>query len=93
MVTLCKWYDDQCEESAAAHQPTFSSTMSASATVSFSYPVDSSVVDFNPFESRALVIGSLSTAQDGQYQALISSLDESLNVERQMVDRLLDGGT
>ncbi|KAF8528816.1 cytokine-induced anti-apoptosis inhibitor 1, Fe-S biogenesis-domain-containing protein [Hysterangium stoloniferum] len=37
-----------------------------------------------------LVIGSLSTAQDGQYQSLIESLDQR-EVERQLIDRLVDG--
>ena len=40
----------------------------------------------------ALVIGSLATAQDGKYQSLITSLEETREVDRQMVDRLLDGG-
>ncbi|KAI0033346.1 cytokine-induced anti-apoptosis inhibitor 1, Fe-S biogenesis-domain-containing protein [Vararia minispora EC-137] len=41
----------------------------------------------------ALAIGSLSTAQDGQYQKLVSDLEASRDVERQMLDRLLDGAT
>jgi hypothetical protein len=42
----------------------------------------------------ALVIGSPSTAQDGTYPGLISELgrDSASEVERQMVDRILDGG-
>lgn len=42
-----------------------------------------------------LAIGSLGTAQDGKYQAVISSLSEISGgraVERQMLDRLVDGG-
>jgi len=39
----------------------------------------------------ALVIGSMATAQDGKYQSLINGLEETREVERQMVDRLLDG--
>ena len=43
-----------------------------------------------------LVIGSPSTAQDGTYPSLISELErDSANVsevERQMLDRILDGG-
>ena len=39
----------------------------------------------------ALVIGSLSTAQDGKYQSVLESLDHR-EVERQLIDRLLDGG-
>jgi hypothetical protein len=42
-----------------------------------------------------LAIGSLTTAQDGKYQALVSNLVASATdktVERQMLDRLIDGG-
>jgi hypothetical protein len=39
-----------------------------------------------------VVVGSLSTAQDGKYQALVSSLESFGQVERQMLDRLLDEG-
>lgn len=39
-----------------------------------------------------LAIGSLATAGDGRYQSLISNLQEGRQVERQMLDRLLDGG-
>jgi hypothetical protein len=44
-------------------------------------------------KESALVIGSLTTAQDGKYQSLITGLEETREVERQMVDRLLDGAT
>ncbi|QRV73199.1 Fe-S cluster assembly protein DRE2 [Ceratobasidium sp. AG-Ba] len=48
----------------------------------------------------ALVVGSLGTAQDGRYQALITELSQSEDlkslgsdaVERQILDRILDGG-
>lgn len=40
----------------------------------------------------ALAIGSLATAEDGKYQSLVSSLEGNGRVERQMSDRLLDGG-
>jgi hypothetical protein len=40
----------------------------------------------------ALVIGSLSTAQDGKYQRVVSELEASRQVERQILDRLLDRG-
>jgi len=40
----------------------------------------------------ALAIGSLVTAEDGKYQRLISNLEENRKVERQMLDRLVDGG-
>jgi anamorsin len=41
---------------------------------------------------KSLVIGSLSSARDGKYQALISELEGDATVERQMLDRLVDGG-
>jgi len=41
----------------------------------------------------ALVIGSLSTAQDGKYQRIVSELEATRQVERQMLDRLLDRAT
>jgi len=44
-------------------------------------------------KSPALAIGSLATAQDGQYQRLVSDLESSRAVERQMLDRLMDGAT
>lgn len=44
----------------------------------------------------ALVIGSPSTAQDGTYPSLINELERDTanvsEVEKQMVDRILDGG-
>ena len=43
-------------------------------------------------KGTALAIGSLSTAQDGRYQSLITHLEENRQVERQMLDRLVDGG-
>ena len=40
-----------------------------------------------------LVIGSPSTAQDGTYPSLINELERDAGeVEKQMVDRILDGG-
>lgn len=42
--------------------------------------------------NQVLAIGSLSTAAEGKYQTLISSLNSSA-VEKQMLDRLVDGGT
>ncbi|KAI0375539.1 DUF689-domain-containing protein [Pilatotrama ljubarskyi] len=46
-----------------------------------------------PAKGPALAIGSPATAQDGKYQSLITSLEQSRKVERHMVDRLLDGAT
>ncbi|KIK65552.1 hypothetical protein GYMLUDRAFT_39025 [Collybiopsis luxurians FD-317 M1] len=46
-----------------------------------------------PTKGISLAIGSLSTAQDGKYQELISDLESSRTVERQMLDRLVDGAT
>ncbi len=45
-----------------------------------------------PEKGPALVIGSLSTAQDGKYQCVVSELEATRQVERQMLDRLLDRG-
>lgn len=45
-----------------------------------------------PSDGPILAIGSPSTAEDGKYQSLITSLGESREVERYMVDRLIDGG-
>ncbi|TFY72118.1 hypothetical protein EVG20_g914 [Dentipellis fragilis] len=44
-----------------------------------------------PIKGPALAIGSLSTAQDGNYQSLVSDLESTRRVDRQMLDRLLDG--
>ena len=53
-----------------------------------------SVVSMSPttFDGLALTIGSLSTAKDGQYQSIISRLEENTQVERQILDRLMDRG-
>ncbi|KAI1795137.1 cytokine-induced anti-apoptosis inhibitor 1, Fe-S biogenesis-domain-containing protein, partial [Ganoderma leucocontextum] len=51
------------------------------------------VVAAVPATGPALTIGSPATAQDGKYQRLITSLEHSREVERHMVDRLLDGAT
>lgn len=57
--------------------------------------MDSLVID-DAQEGVVLVIGSLGTAKEGKYQSLLSSLDEKQTrktAERQMLDRLVDGGT
>jgi len=41
-------------------------------------------------KAPALAIGSLSTAQDGKYQSLISELEGTRQVEKQLLDRLID---
>ncbi|KAF9475932.1 Fe-S cluster assembly protein DRE2 [Pholiota conissans] len=41
----------------------------------------------------ALVIGSLSTAGDGKYQALVSELEPTRSVEKQLLDRIVDEAT
>ena len=48
----------------------------------------------NP-DGPVLAIGSLATAQDGQYQAIVSALAQESDrlVEKQMLDRLVDGAT
>ena len=53
-------------------------------TVSLPTPVHS--------KGPALVIGSLSTAEDGKYQALISELEPSRQVDKQLLDRIVDEG-
>ncbi|KAI0796766.1 cytokine-induced anti-apoptosis inhibitor 1, Fe-S biogenesis-domain-containing protein [Abortiporus biennis] len=47
----------------------------------------------SPIKGPALVIGSPHTAEDGKYQSLIKQLEETRRVDRQMLDRLLDGAT
>jgi hypothetical protein len=44
-------------------------------------------------KGAALAIGSLSTAEDGQYQALISELSQTKRVDKQLLDRIVDEGT
>jgi len=53
--------------------------------------LDSAVVAPVPSKGPALAIGSLATAQDGKYQSLISSLEGNRQVDRQVLDRLVDG--
>lgn len=54
---------------------------------------ESSAPSSNPAKPPALAIGSLSTAQDGKYQTLISDLEGTRQVEKQLLDRLIDQGT
>lgn len=63
-----------------------------SPTAVYSQTVDPTPLP-SPTKGSALVIGSLSTAQDGKYQALIAELGEGRQVEKQILDRLVDGGT
>lgn len=53
---------------------------------------DPIAVDAVAVNRRALVVGSLSTAGDGRYQALISDLESSRQVDKQLLDRLVDNG-
>ncbi|KAI0687211.1 cytokine-induced anti-apoptosis inhibitor 1, Fe-S biogenesis-domain-containing protein [Cytidiella melzeri] len=53
----------------------------------------SRVVTAVPVKGPALVIGSPVTATEGKYQTLITDLEKTRVVERQMVDRLVDGAT
>jgi len=46
-----------------------------------------------PVKGLALAIGTLSTAQDGKYQSLVSDLEATRRVDRQMLDRLVDNAT
>ncbi|EPQ59391.1 DUF689-domain-containing protein [Gloeophyllum trabeum ATCC 11539] len=51
------------------------------------------VVAAVPRKGPALAIGSLATAQDGKFQSLVSDLEANRQVDRQMLDRLLEGAT
>jgi len=57
----------------------------STAPTSFSLPAHS--------KGSALVIGSLSTAENGKYQALISELEPSRQVDKQLLDRIVDEAT
>lgn len=46
-----------------------------------------------PVKGPALAIGSPSTALDGQYQSMVTDLEASRKVDRQMLDRIVDGGS
>lgn len=61
-------------------------------TAVYSETIPAVNVQVIPPKGPALAIGSLTTAGDGKYQSLISSLGEARYVERQMLDRLVDGG-
>lgn len=50
------------------------------------------VVPATPVKGPALAIGTLSTAQDGKYQLLVSDLEGTRRVDRQMLDRLVEHG-
>ncbi|CAL1700906.1 unnamed protein product [Somion occarium] len=54
---------------------------------------DTNVIAATPIKGPALAIGSLSTAEDGKYQSLITDLEETRKVEKQLLDRLLDRAT
>lgn len=47
----------------------------------------------SPSKGAALAIGSLSTAEDGKYQALVSELEPTRSVEKQLLDRIVDQGS
>ncbi|EIN10285.1 DUF689-domain-containing protein [Punctularia strigosozonata HHB-11173 SS5] len=51
------------------------------------------VVAAIPTKGPALAIGSPATAQDGKYQTLVTELQGSREVEKQMLDRLIDSAT
>ncbi|THH27281.1 hypothetical protein EUX98_g6898 [Antrodiella citrinella] len=54
---------------------------------------DHKVFVATPLKGTALAIGSPNTAEDGRYQSLVSGLEATRNVERYMLDRLLDGAS
>jgi len=59
----------------------------------FNNTVHTSVPSATHFKGSALAIGSLSTAEDGKYQALISELQPTRKVDKQLLDRLVDEAT
>jgi hypothetical protein len=83
-----------CQLSAAGAEPKVLSGLkiliSIMAPVATHPPSDD--VSRSSEKGPALVIGSLSTAQDGKYQRIVSELEATRQVERQMLDRLLDQG-
>jgi hypothetical protein len=46
----------------------------------------------SPLKGSALVIGSLSTAEDGKYQSVITELESTRKVEKLLLDRIMDEG-
>ncbi|KAF8165031.1 Fe-S cluster assembly protein DRE2 [Crassisporium funariophilum] len=52
-----------------------------------------SVIASAPSKGLALAIGSLSTAENGKYQSLVSELESSRHVDKQLLDRLVDEAT
>ncbi|KAG7449409.1 DUF689-domain-containing protein [Guyanagaster necrorhizus] len=46
-----------------------------------------------PVKGPALAVGSPATALDGQYQSMVMELEASRKVDRQMLDRIVDGAT
>jgi anamorsin len=56
------------------------------------YTEESSIQPPTRATGAALAIGSLSTAEDGQYQALISELGQTRRVDKQLLDRIVDEG-
>lgn len=65
--------------------------MAPTAVYSETIPTAAGVAVVPP-KGPALAIGSLTTAEDGKYQSLVSTLGEAREVEKQMLDRLVDGG-
>ncbi|KAH9482416.1 electron carrier [Psilocybe cubensis] len=64
-----------------------------SPTAVYAHPQTVSVAASHSSKGPALVIGSLSTAQDGRYQALVSELEPTRRVDKQLLDRLVDQAT
>lgn len=44
-------------------------------------------------QTRSLLVGSLATASDNTYQSVAEKLATSSTVERQLLDRVIEGGT
>ncbi len=77
---------------ASLAQLSFEPSMAPVAIYPSSPIADTSKLSASSAKGPALVIGSLATAQDGKYQRVVSELEATRQVERQMLDRLLDRG-
>ncbi|KAF8665578.1 hypothetical protein AX16_000036 [Volvariella volvacea WC 439] len=66
-----------------------------SPTAVYSTPTAEAAIPVMPPSAKgpALAIGSPRTAQDGKYQSLVSQLETSRQVDKQMLDRIVDKAT
>lgn len=101
MPAVCRFVDLSamllsCTVEAALTFPFLSRVFSSSDPLSFLPLGDmtngQTAVASNPVKGPALAIGTLSTAQDGKYQSLVSGLEATRRVDRHLLDRLVEGG-